>query len=88
MIKRLESSKQKEKADLKRKEKDAEIKAMQEEMDSVKKNRIQEVNDDFELRKKELLSGKDQQIQEKSQQLAINNQNRMLNSSRMSLAVG
>ena len=49
----------KEKADLKRKEKDAEIKAMQEEMDSVKKNRIQEVNDDFELRKKELLSGKD-----------------------------
>ena len=88
MIKRLESSKQKEKADLKRKEKDAEIKAMQEEMDLVKKNRIQEVNDDFELRKKELLSGKDQQIQEKSQQLAINNQNRMLNSSRMSLAVG
>ena len=88
MIKRLESSKQKEKADLKRKEKDAEIKAMQEEMDSVMKNRIQEVNDDFELRKKELLSGKDQQIQEKSQQLAINNQNRMLNSSRMSLAVG
>ena len=40
MIKRLESSKQKEKADLKRKEKEAEIKAMQEEMDILKKNRI------------------------------------------------
>ena len=40
MIKRLESSKQKEKADAKRKEKDAEVKAMQEEMDIVKKTRI------------------------------------------------
>ena len=88
MIKRLESSKQKEKADAKRKEKDAEVKAMQEEMDIVKKTRIQEINVEFEIKKKEALSGKDVQIQQKSQQLAINNQTRMLNSSRMSMAVG
>jgi hypothetical protein len=37
MIKRLESSKQKEKADAKRKEKESEIKAMQEEMDNLKR---------------------------------------------------
>jgi hypothetical protein len=40
MIKRLESSKQKEKADAKRKEKEIEIKNMQDEMDTLKRCRI------------------------------------------------
>ena len=66
MIKRLESSKQKEKADIKRKEKESEIKAMQDEMDQLKKQRIEEINRQYEDKKKQSQVVKDQQIQEKS----------------------
>lgn len=44
MIKRLESSKQKEKVESKKKEKEQEIKALTDEMESMKKQKIDEVN--------------------------------------------
>jgi len=52
VIKRMEAAKQKEKADAKRKEKEAECKNIQEEMEILKKDRIEALNKEFEERKK------------------------------------
>ena len=71
VIKRMETAKQKEKADAKRKEKEMECKQIQEEMEQVKKERIEALNKEFEERKKQvMLVNKDKQIQEASQKLA------------------
>lgn len=71
VIKRMEAAKQKEKADAKRKEKEAECKVIQEEMEQVKKDRIDALNKEFEERKRQvMLNNKDKQIQEASQKLA------------------
>lgn len=71
VIKRMEIAKQKEKADAKRMEKEAECKQIQDEMEQVKKERIEALNKEFEERKKQvMLINKDKQIQEASQKLA------------------
>ena len=71
VIKRMETAKQKEKADAKRKEKEAECKVIQDEMEQVKKDRIEALNKEFEEKKREvMLLNKDKQIQEASQKLA------------------
>ncbi len=67
VIKRMDAAKQKEKADGKRKEKEAECKVIQEEMEQVKKERIDALNKEFEERKRQvMLNNKDKQIQEAS----------------------
>lgn len=71
VIKRMETAKQKEKADAKRKEKETECKLIQDEMEQVKKDKIEALNKEFEERKKQvMLLNKDKQIQEASQKLA------------------
>ena len=71
VIKRMETAKQKEKADAKRKEKETECKVIQDEMEQVKKDKIEALNKEFEERKKQvMLLNKDKQIQEASQKLA------------------
>lgn len=71
VIKRMETAKQKEKADAKRKEKEAECKVIQDEMEQIKKDRIEALNKEFEERKRQvMLINKDKQIQEASQKLA------------------
>ncbi|CDW76160.1 UNKNOWN [Stylonychia lemnae] len=88
MIKRLETSKQKEKSEAKKKEKEHEIKTIQEQMEVIKKQKIQEVNKDYEDQKKSLMGNKDSQIQQESKKLTQNSQNRVLNSSKISKQSG
>ena len=73
MIKRLDQGKQKDKADLKRKERDDEVRTLQEQMEGLKKEKLDKLNKEFEEKKRELMtSNKDKQIQEASHKLTKN----------------
>ena len=52
MIKRLEQQKQKDKAEAKRAQKDEEVRQLQEQMDAVKRERLEEVNREYEERRR------------------------------------
>ena len=55
MIKRLEQQKQKDKAEAKRAQKDEEVRQLQEQMDAVKRERLEEVNREYEKRRRAAL---------------------------------
>ena len=52
MIKRLEQQKQKDKAEAKRAQKDEEVRQLQEQMDAVKRERLEELNREYEERRR------------------------------------
>ena len=55
MIKRLEQQKHKDKAEAKRAQKDEEVRQLQEQMDAVKRERLEEVNREYEERRRAAL---------------------------------
>ena len=52
MIKRLDSQKQKDKADAKRLQRDEEVRQLQEQMEAAKRERLEAVNREYEERKR------------------------------------
>ena len=52
MIKRLEQQKQKEKAEAKRAQKDEEVRQLQDQMDACKREKLEELNREYEERRR------------------------------------